>query len=126
MKLYLAGRMTGIPQYNFPAFQAAAKALRAAGYEVISPEENDPDEVRALALASPNGDPAEDGITRLESMEETALRNHHDVVSADGIALIPGYEGSKGTAHELALAIRLGKPVGKVSVWLQYAEQVPA
>lgn len=110
--------MTGIPQYNFPAFQSATAALRDAGYEVISPEENDPDEIRELALASPNGDPVEDGITRLETVAETAMRNHLDIISVDGIALIPGYEGSKGVAHELALAERLGLPIAPVEWWL--------
>lgn len=38
---YLAGPMRGIPEYNFPAFYAAAAALRAHGLNVWSPAEND-------------------------------------------------------------------------------------
>ena len=34
MKLYIAGQMNGLPDYNFPAFHAAAAHLRGMGHEV--------------------------------------------------------------------------------------------
>lgn len=40
MKLYLAGPMTGLPELNYPAFHAAAAALRALGHVVVNPAEN--------------------------------------------------------------------------------------
>lgn len=57
VKLYLAGPMSGYPQFNFPAFYAATKDLRARGYEIISPAELD--EVGGTdkeAMASADGD----------------------------------------------------------------------
>lgn len=39
MKVYIAGPMTGLPDWNFPAFHAAAAAWRAAGWEVVNPAE---------------------------------------------------------------------------------------
>jgi hypothetical protein len=41
VKLYLSGPMTGIPDYNRPAFEQAAFDLRSRGFEVVSPIELD-------------------------------------------------------------------------------------
>lgn len=47
--------MSGIPQFNFPAFFDATEKLRAAGFEVVSPAEIDDQEDKGAALASPDG-----------------------------------------------------------------------
>jgi hypothetical protein len=41
--IYLSGPMTGLPDYNHPAFRAEAKRLRALGYTVVNPAEINPD-----------------------------------------------------------------------------------
>ena len=38
-RIYIAGPMTGLPALNFPAFHAAASALRALGHQVVNPAE---------------------------------------------------------------------------------------
>jgi len=37
--IYIAGPMTGLPHFNFPAFATAAIHLRAEGYKVVNPAE---------------------------------------------------------------------------------------
>lgn len=37
--VYIAGPMTGRPEFNFPAFHEAAKRLRAQGHTVVNPAE---------------------------------------------------------------------------------------
>lgn len=39
IRYYLAGPMSGKPHFNYPAFEDAAKRLRAAGMTVTSPHE---------------------------------------------------------------------------------------
>src|ERR1700676_5122845 len=55
-KIYLAGPMAGLPQFNFPAFFVAAEELRECGFERVSPAEMDDKEDKGAALQSPDGD----------------------------------------------------------------------
>jgi hypothetical protein len=101
--LYIAGPMTGLPEYNFPAFHAAADQLTAAGYEVLNPARRAVDPGRTWA------DYLRDGI--------------RDVTDADGLALLDGWMASRGARLELTVATGLDMPVGIVAVWLDRARQ---
>lgn len=95
MKIYLAGPMRGIPDFNFPMFDVAAANLRARGFEVFSPADND----RQKGYV---GKPV-DEIKRDCIMDDLT----YIAREADAIALLPGWEASKGVAAEVALAIFL-------------------
>jgi hypothetical protein len=88
MKVYIAGPMRGYPDLNFPAFDAAAKELRAAGYDVFNPAENDREKGYV-------GKPIDDCI--MDDLTYIARE-------ADAIALLPGWALSKGVTAEVALA----------------------
>jgi hypothetical protein len=91
MRVYLSGPMTGIPEWNFPAFHAEAGRLRAMGYEVVSPAEVNPD-------------------TSM-TWEQCLRADIKALCDCDAIALMNGWEGSKGAHLELHIAHRLGLEV---------------
>ncbi len=39
---YISSKMSGIPKFNFPAFDAKAAELRAKGYKIWNPAEHNP------------------------------------------------------------------------------------
>lgn len=103
MKIYLAGPMSGHPQFNFPAFYAAAKALREQGFEVISPAEMDDAEDKGVAMKSATGNPAD------------ANRTWGDFLSRDvkviadqgveGIVFLPKWFTSRGARLEATVGL---------------------
>jgi len=91
-RIYIAGTMTGVPEHNFPAFHAAAGRLRQAGWDVVNPAENfggQTDLTRATYLRA-----------------DVAL-----LVTCNAIAMLSGWEDSKGAKLEYLLARELGMPV---------------
>ena len=118
MKIYLAGPMSGIPQFNYPAFDAAAAYLRDNGFDVMSPAEMDDPNIRAAALASPDGAHREfqDTLERAGHQPETwgdFLARDVKIVAdqCDGIVLMEGWAGSRGARLEVFIALQVQKPV---------------
>lgn len=101
MRCYLAGPMTGIKQQNFPAFDAAAKALRAQGYEIVSPAELDDPEDKALALAD---------LPARKTWGDFLARDVKIVADeCDGVIFLPCWEKSRGARLEAFTALLAGK-----------------
>jgi hypothetical protein len=98
--------MRGIPYGNFPAFAVAAETLRAAGYIVFSPAEND------LKI---QGNPYDDHGNCVDEVFDIrrALADDCEYLTlhADAICMLPGWENSKGAKAEKALAEALGLEV---------------
>ena len=109
-KVYLAGPMRGYPEFNFPAFHAAARMLREAGHHVFSPAEKDIERHgKDISADNATGD-----VKEATEKHGFSLRDalHDDMVwickHATAIALLPGWENSNGANAEHALAKALG------------------
>lgn len=107
MKIYIAGPMTGIPQFNVPFFDQVANELRGLGYDVISPAELDSPEMRAAALKSTDGALAPLEKATKETWGEVLARDVR-VLSDHGveaIALLPGWQKSRGANLEATVGL---------------------
>ena len=112
MKYYLAGPMTGVPQFNIPLFDEAAFKLRKAGFDIISPAERDTYETRSSALRSKDGDHAQ--LTTAESYGDMLSRDMKIIADeVDGLVLLDGWENSRGARLEVYVALVLQKKFGK-------------
>jgi hypothetical protein len=90
--IYISGPMTGRPDHNFPAFHAAATRLRQVGWKTVNPADN--------------------FGGRTDLPRGSYLRA--DVVllaQCDAIAMLPGWEESRGAKLEYLLAREIGMPV---------------
>ena len=110
MKIYVAGPMRGIPEFNFPAFNAATARLRADGHIVFNPAERD-NERHGVDISKGNVLGCEDLAAtehgfdlRVALGEDLAFICAH----ADAVAVLPGWENSKGANAEIATARALG------------------
>lgn len=86
--------MTGLPEFNFPAFHEAASKLRQRGHIVVSPAE-----------------------INAETGGDWHLYLRADIKAlcdCDAIALLDGWQNSKGAHLELHVAHRLGIEIGTV------------
>lgn len=97
--------MTGIPQFNFPAFDAVATRLREMGHEVFSPAEMDDPETRRQALASLDGSPGS-GATNGETWGDFLARDVKLIADSDldAIVTLPGWQRSRGARLETFIA----------------------
>ena len=94
--IYLAGPMTGIEDFNYPAFHAAAKALRGRGYPVINPAE------------AFGGDQALSFDTYMRYDLTCLLKD------CDTIVVLDGWEKSPGAVLEVSVASALGYGILKL------------
>lgn len=122
LKLYLAGPMTGIPEWNFPAFRLARTTLRDLGHSVFCPAERD---------LEAGFDPA--GMTGHEDLDEhgfdlrEALGADLEFIcaEADAVIVLPGWATSSGALAEVATARALGLPVRRLHEFIVHGLDAP-
>lgn len=103
MKCYLAGPMSGIPQFNFPMFHEAARVLRNRHkLEIISPAETDTPAVQVAAMASKDGKYDASGKVGGETWGDMLARDVKMLADdgIQGIVLLPGWAKSRGARLE--------------------------
>lgn len=110
LMIYVAGKMTGVSLYNFPAFDAAAERWTARGYIVTTPAD-----ITRAVWREKRGcefDPARDRCEYGDALLcEMFARDAAAAARADMIMLLPGFVSSKGARIEIAIAYQLGKPM---------------
>lgn len=90
-RIYLAGPMSGLPEFNYPAFHAAAAVLRAQGHHVENPAEN-----------------PQPACGTWQGYMRMSLRQ---IAACDCLYMLPGWRGSRGARIEHGLALDLGLEV---------------
>lgn len=104
-RIYLSGPMTGLPDFNYPAFNAEAARLRALGYHVENPAENPPQET-------------------WEAYMEVCIPQ---LLTCDTIALLPGWSESRGALWERYVASQEGITItaaARIRAWSAYRGQI--
>ena len=111
IKWYLAGPMTGHPQFNYPLFYEVAEKLRSEGFDITSPAEMDDPTTVAAALASPDGS-AEDYASDGKGTWGEFLARDVRMIADDlgGIILLPEWYTSKGARLEAFVSMNCGYP----------------
>lgn len=108
MKIYLAGAMRGIPDFNAPAFRNGARRLREAGHEVFSPVEHD--ELAGFDWSGHSGNLAQAEDEGFGLRKALAADLSWICLHADAVVMLPGWEKSLGATAEVATAHALGLP----------------
>ncbi len=113
-KIYIAGPMSGIPEFNFPAFNEAAARLEAVGYTVFNPAQKDEEEgLDEEAFAT--GDHL---LVQERGFDFRAayLWDVSKVIEADAIYMLRGWESSPGAVGEHAVAVAMRKHVPEYQI----------
>ena len=102
MKIYIAGPMSGYPNFNFPAFFAAQEMLEAQGWTVFNPAAKDMEDDPSIQ-DNPTGD-AEKAISEGFDFRLAFKWDTEKVIEGDAVYMLPGWEFSPGATAEHAVA----------------------
>jgi len=93
--VYIAGPMTGLPKFNFPAFYAAEKALLKQGYQVVNPARMD----------NENGFNENTDKSTNEFIRKAFANDIQALSKCDAIYMLSGWRKSKGACAEYRIAV---------------------
>lgn len=100
VKIYISGPISAVgpPTWNFPAFNAAARELARAGYDVVNP--------------------ADKGIIDGWSWADYMRVDIIEMLGCDGVALLPDWNLSDGALLETQVARACGLRAEPLDYWL--------
>lgn len=115
---YLAGPMTGIRSFNFPAFMEAASRLRTWGWVIFNPAEEDcsiigedkwSDYLKAIHASEGNlADLDGWGFDMAKAMQQDL---GFIATKAEAVICLPGWDKSSGARAEAFVGRKCGLPV---------------
>lgn len=105
-KIYIAGPMSGYPEFNFPKFFEIAERYKALGWKVFNPANKD-EEAGVVTDASYAKGDALQLISSGWDFREAYSWDANRVIEADAIFMIKGWEHSPGARGEWSLAVTM-------------------
>jgi hypothetical protein len=99
VKIYIAGPMTGIEQYNYPAFYDAACQLALLGFEPVNP--------------------ATTGVRRGKAYGFYIKAGIELLMQASAVACLDNWEESNGAKLEVEVARAMGQVVAPLKFYLE-------
>lgn len=102
MRIYVAGPMTGLPDYNLPAFAAATSELQSLGYDAVNPGRH--------------------GVIDGFGWQDYMRRGLGELLTCEAVALLPAWETSRGANLEVHVAKALNYPVRSIPDWVMFGE----
>jgi len=92
-KVYISSKMTGLPDFNYPAFDKKAEELRSMGFNVLNP----------VGIGRKYGTDKSTAFYRRKNLEM--------LLQADVLFVFGDIAGSKGVEFEIVVAKELDLPI---------------
>ena len=101
--IYIAGPMSGYPEFNFPAFFSAQEKLEAEGWTVFNPaaKETEKEVQKDVSFASGDNTVL---VSNGWDYKTAFMWDCDKVINGDAIYMLPGWEKSAGASAEHAIA----------------------
>ena len=90
-RVFISGPMSGYKQYNFPAFNAAAKRLTDEGMIAVNP--------------------ADIGVVEGAKWEDYVRATIRLMMTCERVYVLPNWQESRGACLEIDIATQLGMPI---------------
>lgn len=108
-QIYIAGPMSGYPEWNYPSFFAAEDKLREAGWHTKNPARKDQEMGYDDTEAKATGDTALSIANGTFDFREAFQWDITQILQGDAIYMLKGWEMSPGACAEHATAVVMRK-----------------